>query len=322
MPKDMTSIRHDRLSRVMAFLQSRVRATHDEIFTVGEYTSNRTFQNDLCYLRGIYGANIRYDSREKLYVMETAGAFHLNLKITQPEVEALTAGLSMSAHFLPYLKKPAGTLWEKLRNYISAEIISSGAEIVRSTMAAVPVGEVDAEIFNALVEAKRSRKTVNILYAAPGRRPRQWELSPYDLYFKGNAWYMVSYKHKYSNIAIHRVSRIISTVISDGEYFPPEEAGFSEDYVLSAWHVVPGTDRIPVKVKITEPLADTFREVKWHPTQKIEETEGGIILTAEVPDLYEIARWVMSGAPHIIVIEPDELRDIVRNFAEDVLNSL
>ena len=30
----------------------------------------------------------------------------------------------------------------------------------------------------------------------------------------------------------------------------------------------------------------------------------------------------MSGAPHIIVIEPDELRDIVRNFAEDVLNSL
>ena len=64
MPKDMTSIRHDRLSRVMAFLQSRVRATHDEIYSVGEYSSNRTLQNDLYYLRGVYGADIKYDVRK------------------------------------------------------------------------------------------------------------------------------------------------------------------------------------------------------------------------------------------------------------------
>ncbi|MBR0035068.1 MAG: WYL domain-containing protein [Synergistaceae bacterium] len=42
------------------------------------------------------------------------------------------------------------------------------------------------------------------------------------------------------------------------------------------------------------------------------------MLTAEVPSLYEFARWVMSGAPHIIVIEPEELKDIVREFAEEV----
>ncbi len=92
---------------------------------------------------------------------------------------------------------------------------------------------------------------------------------------------------------------------------------------MSAWHVIPGDEKIPVKVRITEPLAQTFREVKWHPSQKVEECEeGGVILSAEVPNLYEFARWVMSGAPHVIVIEPDELKEIVRSFAEEILSNL
>ena len=114
MPKDMTSVRLDRLSRVMAFLQSRVRATHDEIYSVGEYNSNRTLQNDSYYLRGVYGADIKYDSHHKNYIMESAGIFELNLRITKSEIEALTAGLRMSAHFLPHLKKSAGSFWDKL----------------------------------------------------------------------------------------------------------------------------------------------------------------------------------------------------------------
>ena len=70
-------------------------------------------------------------------------------------------------------------------------------------------------------------------------------------------------------------------------------------------------------------LAESFREVKWHPAQKVCECdEGVIILMAEVPDLYEVARWIMSGTPHIIVIELDELKDTVREFAEEVLSKL
>ena len=323
MPKDMTSVRHDRLSRVMAFLQSRVRATHDEIFSAGEYHSNRTLQNDLCYLRGIYGADIRYDIHEKLYVMESAGIFHVNLRITEEEFSALSAGLNMAGHFLPYLKDSARSLFEKLGKYIPAEILSNGSEITRSTLNTIPVAEVDAKIFGTLIEAKRSQKAINILYSSPGKMPKHWTLSPYDFYFRGNAWYMASYNHKYDNLGIHRISRIISASISHEVYMKPEDGGFTEDYTLSAWHVIPGDEKIPVKVRITEPLAQTFREVKWHPSQKVEEyDEGGVILSAEIPNLYEFARWVMSGAPHVIVIEPDELKDIVRGFAEEMLSSM
>ena len=102
--------------------------------------------------------------------MESAGTFLLNLKITKHEIEALTAGLSIAAHFLPFLKNP---------------LILCG--------------------------------------------------------IRDNAWYMVSYNHKFENLGIHRLSRIISASIS------------IEDYVLSAWHVISGFEKIPIKVHITEP---------------------------------------------------------------------
>lgn len=86
------------------------------------------------------------------------------------------------------MKKLADSLWSKLRSYIPEEIISVGSEIVNSTMMASTVAKVDAEIFTTLLEARHERKTVSILYAAPERMPKQWLLSPYDFYFRGNAW--------------------------------------------------------------------------------------------------------------------------------------
>lgn len=122
------------------------------------------------------------------------------------------------------------------------------------------------------------------------------------------------------DIPLRFLCRIISASLSSAQYVLPEESGFSDDYVLTAWHVIPGHEKIPVKVHISGQLADTFRNVQWHPAQQVEECgEGGIILRAEVPGLYEVARWVLSGAPHIKVIAPEELREIVREFAQEIM---
>ena len=134
---------------------------------------------------------------------------------------------------------------------------------------------------------------------------------------------MVSYNHKYQNLGIHRVSRIISASLTSETYIPPDEGGFSKDYISSAWHIMPGVEHHFIKIHITEPLADSFREIQWHPSQKIDNSqEGGIILTAEVPHLHEVARWVLSGAPHIHVLEPQELKNLVKEFAEETLRDL
>lgn len=329
MPRDMSSKRYARLASIMAVLQSRKEVSRQELESVGEYTiaegkgeysQNRTLQNDLDFLRD-QGAEIVYDRHKKKYILKEVGAFQINLKITRGEIEALSAGLKMAAHFLPHLEQKADSLWEKLGTYIPKDMTDRGADLAHSTVMAIPVGAVNAEVFSTLIEAKYRRSAVNIRYSSPGKSSRQWVLSPYDVYFRGNAWYMISYNHKHKALSTHRISRIISASLSGEPYVLPGDGGFTEDYVATAWHIAPGTERHPIKVHITGRLAESMTELQWHPTQQIKkQSDGSIILTAEVPYLDEVARWVLAGAPSVHVLEPEELKTLIRDFAKQVID--
>ena len=132
---------------------------------------------------------------------------------------------------------------------------------------------------------------------------------------------MISYNHSLKALSTHRISRIITaSIANDVEYVLPEEGNFSEDYTATAWHIAPGNEKHFVKIQLFGNLADSMREIKWHPTQKIEDlSDGSIILTAEVPYLDEVARWVLAGAPNAKVIEPEELKSIIKEFAMKVI---
>lgn len=330
MPKDMSSVRYKRLLRVIALLQSHKQATREELESVGEYNTsakskqgyeqNRTLQNDLDFLRD-EGAVIEYDRHNRVYVLKHNGSLLVNIKITPEEIEILSAGLKMASHFLPHLSNSAKTLWDKLAIYIPHKMAEQGEDMANSTIMAIPVAPVNPEVFSLLTNAKFKKQTVIIRYSAPGKKGRQWTLSPYDFYFRGNAWYMISYNHTLNALSTHRISRIISAYIDPNtDYVLPEITGFSQDYVSTAWHIAPGTEKHFVKIKLSGYLAESMREIKWHPTQKIEELQdGNVILTAEVPYLDEVARWVLAGAPNAKVIEPEELKSIVKEFAMKVI---
>ena len=57
-------------------------------------------------------------------------------------------------------------------------------------------------------------------------------------------------------------------------------------------------------------------ETRWHPTQTTERVgRDALVLSARVPDLGEVARWILSAAPYISVLEPLELRALVHDLA-------
>ena len=132
---------------------------------------------------------------------------------------------------------------------------------------------------------------------------------------------MISFNHKHKALSIHRISRIKKAVISEEKYVEAEEDGFTDDYILTAWHIAHGFEKHFVKIQLFGNLADSISEIRWHPIQKIEKIdEKSVILTAEVPHLDEVARWVLSGAQNVKVIEPKELKEIVKDFAKSVIS--
>lgn len=324
MPKDISSIRYTRLLKIIALFQYKKEVSRRELETVGEYQikndpykyhQNRTLQNDLDFLRD-QGADIQYDRRRKKYVLKNDNSFVINLKVSKREIEALSAGLKMASHFLPHLDHEASSLWEKLAIYIPTKYTERGNDLAQSTVIAIPVAPVKDDIFNTLIEAKYKKSAIRIKYSSPDKEPREWILSPYDFYFRGNAWYMISFNHKHKALSIHRISRIIRAEFSSEKYVPAEEGGFSDDFTATAWHITPGHEKHFFKVQLFENLASSMLEIKWHPTQKTEKLpDGSVILTAEVPNLDEVAKWCLAGAPNVRIIEPEELKAKVKEFA-------
>jgi predicted DNA-binding transcriptional regulator YafY len=69
-----------------------------------------------------------------------------------------------------------------------------------------------------------------------------------------------------------------------------------------------------VKVRISPGWARWVGEKIWHESQKITKlSDGGLEITFRVPGLDEIRRWVLSFGPEAQVLEPERLKDIVRN---------
>ena len=73
-------------------------------------------------------------------------------------------------------------------------------------------------------------------------------------------------------------------------------------------------------VRVLPPLASVVQETRWHPTQRIQEhPQGGILLTARVPDLKAVARWILASAPFAWALEPEELGREVASLARGTL---
>lgn len=297
MSKDMSSVRHARLSKFMALLQSKTKASHEEIFAEGQYPSERTFQNDLRYLRETYGAEISYDRANKLYVLEGTGSFKLDLSVSSEEAEALAAGLKLAAHIFPNLKDASDSLFKKILSVIPEKAVSRGADAAKAVCPALPSAEFDANIFKSLLDAKASRKAVHVRYSVPDKEPVQWLISPYEIYFKNGALRLAGYNHERKSLSLFNISRITGVSGARDGYIAPERAGLNSADLAGAINAVKGGEKRLIRLKAEAGgFADYIRNMKLKAGQKIENTQnGGIILTAEIPYIEELLKEAIAG---------------------------
>ena len=122
--------------------------------------------------------------------------------------------------------------------------------------------------------------------------------------------------------ALFRLSRINKVKICpDVNFIEPPEDYSQQNFTASAWYATPGELEYDIKLKIVEPMATIVSETMWNPTQRTARIDSNTIeLTARVPDLREVARWVLSASPYIFVQEPYELRRIVWELAKNMMN--
>jgi predicted DNA-binding transcriptional regulator YafY len=321
LPKDFTSIRIERLNRIMTLLCERRPVSKERLMEEGEYACPRTLERDLKFLEDGYGVSLEYLRSKGGYLLRGQGRFLLQMGLSEGETEALASGLAAGCRFLPHLSGDCDRLSRLFRAYLPPERARQVEELSQLLAIAHPVGRMDPAIFETLLTAIRERRVVDARYRSPwSGESRDHRLHPWGLFFRAHAWYLWAGKEGKDSPGTYRISRFERVVsLSAPPRRDPPEGCDLEGFAGSAWYGCPGEIRHRVRVRFRGALGEVVAETEWHPTQRIDrEPDGATVLTVEVPDLDEIARWVLTNGVSAEVLEPEELRTKVRTMAEGI----
>lgn len=294
----------DRLIGILSILLQEEKTTAPELadrFEVSRRTINRDIE-DLCKA----GIPIRTAQGTGGGISIMEGYRMDRTLLTSKDMQMILAGLRSldSVSGSQYYSQ----LMEKIQTG-SSELIS-GRDSMLIDLSSWYKGSLAPKI-EVIQSAIESRHLLEFKYYAPsGESSRRIE--PYYLVFQWSSWYMwgwCSSREDYRLFKLNRMDRVAET----NEDFVRRNAPMPD---LSNEKVFPGG--IMVKALFTP-------DMKWRLVEEFgphcftEADDGRLLFTADYTDMDNLVLWLMTFGAKAEVLEPVEVRDIIRRNAEETI---
>jgi len=165
----------------------------------------------------------------------------------------------------------------------------------------------------------------SVAYRRPDGHEATHSVLPLKLFARDGAAYLLAQlrtRGEVITLALHRVRRFVVTH-ERGE----ASRGFDAQRVLDAqFGAHAGGAEVSYQLHFASTVAPFIRERRWHPDQKLRtRPDGSLVLAFRCRESYQVAAWVASWRSHVTVIEPqtlrEELRDLGRELATRYANS-
>jgi len=327
MPKDSSSVRISRILSLIRDFISAEKLYKKELYEKYGYRNRKTIQRDLAFLRDELGIHITYNRKGGFYqLMECGPGFMVKSPISEEEAMAIFIGIKLAGHFLPFFNELASSLATKLKRIMPEKSRMQARTLSDAIILANPVSKMDVSIFKKIIDAIHERKVIKTQYRSPyeeSPQDRIHYISPWFIYFKHKAWYVWGKSDQYDESSSFRISRFrYAEIVKYYPYESPPEGLRLEDLVHAENPFCSKTYDLQLKIK--EPFATSVRDIlNLYPDQNICKTEdGNLLFSARVRNLEEVSRWVLSSADCVEILEPEELKDIVKRKAEVLLASI
>lgn len=173
------------------------------------------------------------------------------------------------------------------------------------------------QVLEDLHRALLDQRRIEICYTPPTAGvAKAYTLDPYQIYFKRRALYLDAYCPEASTYLVFRVNRI-SAVRPTGMHFTRHaDYNFAQRHRHS-FSVFVGNTVQRVRVRFSRRLAPFIREVCWHHSQQLtEEPDGSLLFEVEVSEPREVGWWVLQWGAEAEVLEPESLREELRETAQ------
>lgn len=176
---------------------------------------------------------------------------------------------------------------------------------------------------NKLYEAILHKHVVIISYTSNEGKTTRRRIQPYRLFvYKGESYVVAKclLKDGIRFFKLVRISEIIVTSIKFSLDIDIDK--FLKDSMSKNIGIFYG-EEYKLKLKIYPPMSNTIKERIWVENQSVEEFENGeIIFEASMKGEPEIISWILSMRSYVEVIEPESLKNKLKEELNKMVNNL
>lgn len=294
----------DRLIGILSILLQEEKTTAPELaekFEVSRRTINRDIE-DLCKA----GIPIRTAQGTGGGISIMDGYCIDRTILTSKDMQMILAGLrgldSVSG------KRYYGQLMEKIQTG-SSEFIS-GRDSMLIDLSSWYKGSLAPKI-EVIQNAIENRHIIQFMYYAPSGESNR-RVEPYYLVFQWSSWYVWGWCLERKDYRLFKLNRMDCVVETDCEFLCREVP--MPD--LSNEKIFPGG--INVKALFTPNMKWRLVE-EFGPNCFTETDDGRLLFSADYTDMDNLVTWLMTFGAKVEVLEPEEVRDIIRRNAEEIL---
>ena len=294
----------DRLIGILSILLQEQKTTAPELaekFEVSRRTINRDIE-DLCKA----GIPIRTAQGTGGGISIMDGYCIDRTILTSKDMQMILAGLrgldSVSG------KRYYGQLMEKIHTG-SSEFIS-GRDSMLIDLSSWYKGSLAPKI-EVIQNAIENRHIIQFMYYAPSGESNR-RVEPYYLVFQWSSWYVWGWCLERKDYRLFKLNRMDCVVETDCGFLC-RDVPMSD---LSNEKIFPGG--IKVKALFTPNMKWRLVE-EFGPNCFTETDDGRLLFSADYTDMENLVTWLMTFGAKVEVLEPEEVRDIIRRNAEEIL---
>lgn len=179
-----------------------------------------------------------------------------------------------------------------------------------------------AELIDQLMRGIEETKATHIVYRSlQATEPVTYEVCPLGLAFHKGSLYLIANSHDHGELRHFKVDRIEEAELGPFPFERPVDFNLA-DHLAKSFGIFHGEGEVTVKVKFLPAVARYVQESTWHASQQlVPQKDGSVLAEFHLSEIEEIKRWIMSFGKHAVVLEPEELKQEMREELEALLGT-
>lgn len=188
----------------------------------------------------------------------------------------------------------------------------------------IEYAKVNEQHFRRVVQALFADHALRITYHSPhSGAVTERTVQPLHLMHYMGSWHLLAWCASKSAIRDFALARLQAVALADKPLHLPDTLPPIKAYTRRHFGIMQGGTTTMATLRFSPHIAPRILEQIWHPDQQTSlEPDGSLLLSFPTADFRELVRNILSYGAEVRVVEPAELRELVRGEIEKMFRNI